>query len=122
MGKRRAHGPVYAEALPTVGRMLLTLKGLRGGIACVEEALDECQRALNEVLLRIDSPGPRDAGHAAEAEPRGLGCDGNAMSEEDWLMWDSCSARIDATVETCRNLGYSAGRGPDGSWRVRFGL
>ena len=144
--------------LLTAGRVLLALRGLREGVACVEQALDEYQQALDEVLARIEpstdsagigpadpSAGPRDlerAGPSAGASDleraenpvrSSSKCaeDPNrrfrrrveeALSEEDWLMLDSCRARIDATVETCRNLGYRAGRGSDGAWRVRFGL
>lgn len=157
MEKRCARRLVRANVLLTAGRMLLALRGLREGIACVEQALDEYQQALDEVLARIEpstesagigpagpSAGPRDleraaipgrnASKPAEVPDRSSSkCaeDPNrrfrrrveeALSEEDWLMLDSCRARIDATVETCRNLGYRAGRGSDGAWRVRFGL
>lgn len=158
MEKRCARRLVRANVLLTAGRVLLALRGLREGVACVEQALDEYQQALDEVLARIEpstdsagigpadpSAGPRDlerAGPSAGASDleraenpvrSSSKCaeDPNrrfrrrveeALSEEDWLMLDSCRARIDATVETCRNLGYHAGRGSDGAWRVRFGL
>lgn len=183
MEKRCARRLVRANVLLTAGRMLLALRGLREGIACVEQALDEYQQALDEVLARIE-PSTESAGigpAGPSAGPHDLGCAGpsagphdlerkcadpsagprdleraatpgrnaskpaevpdrnfskcaedpnrrfrrrveEALSEEDWLMLDSCRARIDATVETCRNLGYRAGRGSDGAWRVRFGL
>ena len=158
MEKRCARRLVRANVLLTAGRVLLALRGLREGVACVEQALDEYQQALDEVLARIEpstdsagigpadpSAGPRDlerAGPSAGASDleraenpvrSSSKCaeDPNrrfrrrveeALSEEDWLMLDSCRARIDATVETYRNLGYRAGRGSDGAWRVRFGL
>lgn len=172
MEKRCARRLVRANVLLTAGRMLLALRGLREGIACVEQALDEYQQALDEVLARIEpstdsvgigpadpSAGPRDLERAGPspgardlerkcADPSAGASDleraedsvrssskcaegpnrrfrrrvEEALSEEDWLMLDSCRARIDATVETCRNLGYRAGRGSDGAWRVRFGL
>lgn len=158
MEKRCARRLVRANVLLTAGRVLLALRGLREGVACVEQALDEYQQALDEVLARIEpstdsagigpadpSAGPRDlerAGPSAGASDleraenpvrSSSKCaeDPNrrfrrrveeALSEEDWLMLDSCRVRIDATVETCRNLGYRAGRGSDGAWRVRFGL
>ena len=158
MEKRCARRLVRANVLLTAGRVLLALRGLREGVACVEQALDEYQQALDGVLARIEpstdsagigpadpSAGPRDlerAGPSAGASDleraenpvrSSSKCaeDPNrrfrrrveeALSEEDWLMLDSCRARIDATVETCRNLGYRAGRGSDGAWRVRFGL
>lgn len=142
MEKRCARRLVRANVLLTAGRVLLALRGLREGVACVEQALDEYQQALDEVLARIEpstdsagigpadpSAGPRDlerAGPSAGASDleraenpvrSSSKCaeDPNrrfrrrveeALSEEDWLMLDSCRARIDATVETCRNLGY----------------
>lgn len=146
MEKRCARRLVRANVLLTAGRVLLALRGLREGVACVEQALDEYQQALDEVLARIEpstdsagigpadpSAGPRDLERAENPVRSSSKCaeDPNrrfrrrveeALSEEDWLMLDSCRARIDATVETCRNLGYRAGRGSDGAWRVRFGL
>lgn len=158
MEKRCARRLVRANVLLTAGRVLLALRGLREGIACVEQALDEYQQALDEVLARVEpSTNLRSLGCVdpttdsrdnecveSSIDPRGFSCaeepghhrsrcgeDANrhvpryvedVLSEEDWLMLDSCRARIDATVETCRNLGYRAGRGSDGSWRVRFGL
>lgn len=108
MGMRGTYGFGRADALMTAGRMLLAVRGLREGVACVEQALDEYQRALDQVLAK----------HMAK---EAVGASGG-LSEEDWLTWDCCRGRIDATVETCRNLGYRAVRGADGLWRVRFGL
>lgn len=73
MEKRCARRLVRANVLLTAGRVLLALRGLREGVACVEQALDEYQQALDEVLARIEpstdsagigpadpSAGPRD--------------------------------------------------------------
>ena len=92
---------------------VLTMSGrIREGMACVERALDDYQRALDDVLERN-----RQLWGASGDVPRA-----DELSEDDWLTWDCCRGRIDATVETCRNLGFEASRDGDGSWRVGLGF
>ena len=50
MEKRCARRLVRANVLLTAGRVLLALRGLREGVACVEQALDEYQQALEQAV------------------------------------------------------------------------
>ena len=94
MGKRwKAREAAWIDVLLTIGRTLTRFDELRAGSSAIEGALDDCQRMLDDVRTR---------------------------SEEDWLTWDCCQGRIDATVEACRCLGYRVRRGEDGSWKVRL--
>lgn len=109
MGKRpSSHGGSCAGVLLAVGYALKMSGELREGALNVASALDDHQRALDEVKVR-NARIWRDGG--AEGD----------LSEEDWQIWDCCQGRIDAMVETCRNLGYEASRDQSGLWRVVFG-
>lgn len=109
MGKpRSSHGGSHADVLTSVCHALQRLGELREGAMNVMSALDDHQHALDDVKAR-------NAGVWRDGDVVG------DLSEEDWQIWDCCQARIDAMVETCRNLGYEVSRDQNGSWRVVFG-
>ena len=108
MGKRwKAREAAWIDVLLTIGRTLTRFDELRAGSSAIEGALDDCQRMLDDVRTRNQQvwSGRRVVGD---------------LSEEDWMTWDCCQGRIDATVEACRCLGYRVRRGEDGSWKVRL--
>lgn len=81
--------------------------GRKGAEAAVAQLLDEYQAVLDDVARRYgygDDPSRR---RFAE------------LSEEDWLLWDSSMARIDAVCQVLELLGYRVARSADGFWVVR---
>lgn len=108
MGKRRrTQKTAFTEVLLAVTHALVTREELRAGVSSIEGALDDYQRALNDVRERNEHVW-RDRAIVGD------------LSEDDWLTWDCCKGRIDATVEACRCLGYLAWCDEQGSWHVRF--
>ena len=103
MGKRwKAREAAWIDVLLTIGRTLTRFDELRAGSSAIEGALDDCQRMLDDVRTRNQQvwSGRRVVGD---------------LSEEDWLTWDCCQGRIDATVEACRCDGARTVRGRCGS-------
>lgn len=109
---RSEWGETCRGALAAVAFVLRMGGRLHEGMACVEGALRDYQRALDDVLERNPAVWGSAGGVLWDDE----------LSEDDWLTWDCCQGRIDATVETCRNLGFDASRDGRGSWRVGFGF
>lgn len=105
--RRRAREAACTDLLLAMKHALSTLDQLRAGAASIEGALDDYQRALDEVRMRNEHVwhGRRIVGD---------------LSEDDWMTWDCCQGRIDATVEACRSLGYLAWCDENGSWHVEF--
>ena len=102
-----SHDSSCVDVLFAMVHALKTLGEVREGASNVASALDDHQKALDDVRMRNEGAW-REGAVVAD------------LSEEDWQTWDCCQSRMDAIVETCRNLGYETSRDQNGAWHVVF--